>query len=776
MFKCLDDRSLSHMVQALRMPILRMIWSFYCFVALFACSVSVLFAADPLTKGHAHLDQRDQCEQCHTDPQTADPMKCRSCHQEIDQRIKNAKGFHGRLSANLDCNACHKEHLGRNYKIIQLNEKTFDHQQTGWKLSGKHATTPCQQCHTEKRPGSQSQSYLGTSPLCQNCHGEFHGQGEKVNMQNCENCHNAFSWTKLNAEMKFNHEKDTRFPRTGKHLTTPCKSCHQDTKQFAPLDVQGCESCHQDPHPNGIFKNYMCQDCHVTTAFNKTQSFDHKSTGWPLKGKHQQAQCLECHQWKKWNPPSKDCASCHKDVHNGQFDGQNCNLCHQEKSFKDLIFNHNTQSQFPLKGKHQKVDCAKCHPNGRYKPITTDCNECHQEDSPHGDTYGNEKCSKCHSPVGWKTTHFDHSITGFSLEGKHIDQPCFRCHPSGTQAKDDTRSECSFCHKDIHFNQFKIVIDYTKPSDLEKKEDCNRCHLGFDQWGIPFFDHNRQSKFQIDGQHENLKCEDCHKNGHFKPIDQNCNNCHQNFHEGQFNLPCQDCHITKSWGIVENFDHQTKTKYPLLGLHQKVACAKCHIDNHYRPIDQNCANCHLDIHKGEKGNQCDKCHHLNGWDSNQSIDHFFGAFKLEGVHDTLPCERCHGVDRKKELAGTGPECKSCHIDPHFGSLGPLCHECHKQDEFLPSTFLHNQTGFRLSGAHRFVECRACHPNRIFGGLSNDCSFCHSDTFQSTAGSDCDHPASCPTGIAHCDDCHTTTSFFRARPGKNCGKCATGGIR
>jgi hypothetical protein len=744
-------------------------------VILSLCFPAMLWAVDPLSKGHAHLDQRDQCEQCHTDPQKGDSQKCRSCHLEIDQRIKESKGFHGRLSGNVDCNICHKEHLGRNYKIIQLNEKVFDHQQTGWKLSGKHAQTPCKQCHTEKRAGG-NQSYLGTSPECKNCHGEYHGQGEKTDLTQCEECHNAFSWQKLNADLTFNHEKNTRFPRTGKHLQVECKQCHQDSKQFGPMELQGCQSCHKDPHPAGIFKSLICEDCHVTSAFKNTQGFDHKSTGWALKGKHQQAKCLDCHQWKNWAPPSQDCASCHEDVHRGQFDGQNCDKCHQEKSFKDLIFNHNTQSHFPLKGKHQKVECGKCHPDGKYKPITKECRECHQEDNPHGTTYGDEKCSKCHSPVGWKNTHFDHSITGFDLEERHSDQPCFRCHPAGTQAKDDTRSECSYCHKDIHFGQFQIKINDALPSNPESKEDCNRCHQGFSQWSISFFDHNKISRFEINGKHQELKCDDCHKNGHFKPIDQACGNCHQNFHEGQFSKACDQCHQTSGWQKLKEFNHQTQTQYPLLGLHQKVDCGKCHLDNRYKPIQSECHQCHLDIHKGEKGSHCEKCHQLDGWDTNQSIAHDFGAFRLEGVHNTLPCERCHGENRKKELSGTGPECKNCHIDPHFGSFGPMCNECHTQNEFLPSTFLHNQTGFRLSGAHRFVECRACHPNRIYGGLSNDCSFCHTDTFQSTSGSDCDHPANCPTGINGCEECHTTTSFIRARAGVSCGKCQSGGKR
>jgi len=746
-------------------------------VYLFVCSIFLatllssapLWAADPLSKVHAHLDTSDKCGECHGDDiNVAEPAKCRSCHKEIDRRIKSAKGYHGRIPGDVNCNLCHKEHKGRRYQIVQMNVRAFDHMQTGWPLSGKHAQTECRQCHTNKRKSGRD-SYLDTSPECRQCHGQFHGKGIKANLNNCQDCHNAFGWKTLNAKIKFDHQKDARYPLVGQHKTNvKCLECHTERnaqgklKSFGPIVVRGCESCHKDPHPRGVFNGIACAECHVPQGFKRTSSFNHNSTRWPLKGKHRRQGCLECHSWDQWLPPSSDCVGCHEDVHKGQFKSRTCGSCHQETDFKDLKFDHNTQSRFPLKGLHTKVECVKCHNAGRFKPLDMRCVACHSSDNPHGDTFKGEACSKCHSPAGWKKTHFDHSITGFALDGRHEEQPCYRCHPNGTELQDDTKPECSFCHTQrIHKGQFEGT-------------DCSECHKNAVRWTIPFFDHSR-SRFSLTGQHQLLSCEACHKQGHFKPIDTSCGNCHQNFHEGQINLPCDDCHITDTWSRVA-FDHQTQSAYPLEQKHQGLECKKCHIQNIYKPIDQSCESCHLDIHNGSKGSDCEQCHSLAGWELNQQINHDFGAFRIGGAHDLLPCERCHGPDRTKTLAGTGPECASCHRDPHFGSFGPMCQDCHTQDAFLPSTFLHNQTGFRLSGAHRFVACRSCHPGRVFGGTPRDCQFCHMDDFQKTSATACDHPALCPDAIDNCQDCHTSTQFLRARPGSTCGECQAGGIR
>ncbi len=714
-------------------------------------------AAKPLSQVHAHLDNDDRCSSCHVAFSGVPDAKCLGCHRDIDVRLRRGDGYHARVAQGVACLTCHREHLGRGHDITPLDKRTFDHGKTGWPLTGGHQGVGCRECHTAKRPGSNRDSYLGADTECAACHGEYHGQAQKADLKACDRCHNTFEWKKLNANMRFDHERETRFPRTGEHREVACEKCHLNKKNFGPIRVSGCLTCHQDPHPPGVFGARICEECHVTKGFEAEIIFEHGSTGWPLRGQHRKNKCLDCHSFEgAWRPKTKDCGGCHEDTHRGQFRGQACARCHQESGFDDLKFNHDTMSRFALRGRHARVDCARCHPNGTYKPIDTACRNCHADLNPHGDTFGETPCSNCHSPVGWQQTRFDHGVTGFPLEGRHVDQPCYRCHPNGTETEDDTLSECAFCHRDVHDNQFEGA-------------NCDRCHRGFEHWRIAFFDHTL-SRFELQGKHLDVACAGCHKGGHYRPIDAACANCHQNFHEGQLEQPCSECHSPHGWPLISGFDHDTESRFALEGAHRDLDCAKCHVRNDYKGLPLDCAGCHLDVHQGSKGPACARCHTATDWTTNQAQDHDFGAFRLAGAHDVLPCERCHGPDRRKQLAGTGPECVNCHRDPHFGSFGPLCHDCHGQQHFLPSTFLHVETGFRLSGAHRFVECRDCHPGRVFGGQPSTCDFCHTDTFEATAGTDCDHTAECPGGLATCHNCHTTSSFVPARPGVNCGTC------
>ena len=713
--------------------------------------------APPLSRPHAHLDNKDQCTACHEVFSGVPEEKCLGCHRDIDIRIRRGRGFHGRVAGKAKCIACHREHLGRDHEITPLNRRTFEHDQTGWPLTGGHRTIGCRDCHTAKRPGSARDGYLGASTECRACHGEYHGGAlGKVDLSDCVGCHNTVDWKILNSNMRFNHERETRFPRTGMHKKVECDKCHLDQQRFGPIDVAGCITCHSDPHPAGVFGRRICEECHVTAGFAKTSIFEHVTTGWPLRGVHARQVCLECHNWKQWKPRTSDCVGCHEDHHDGQFGRKPCSECHKDAGWDKLGFDHNTQSRFPLVGRHKRVECVSCHPNGQFKPIDTACRNCHLDHNPHADTFGDTPCANCHSPVDWRKTRFDHSITGFSLEGRHNIQPCFRCHPNGTEVDDDTMPVCEFCHRDVHEGQFEGA-------------SCEKCHGGYDNWRIPFFDHT-QARFRLEGKHLEVRCGGCHRDGHFRPIQTACGNCHQNFHKGQFSKPCDGCHSPHGWTLVE-FDHDTDSQYPLYGRHREVDCTKCHVRNDFKGIPTDCDGCHLDYHRGQKGAECDVCHTTADWSTNVGQDHDFGPFRLEGMHDRLPCETCHGPDRRKTLAGTGPECVSCHRDPHFGNFGPMCHDCHTQQYFLPSKFLHIETGFRLSGAHRFVECRNCHPGRVFGATPSTCDYCHSDAFESTSGGRCDHVGRCSKQACH--NCHTTRSFVPARPGSTCGPCESG---
>ena len=90
--------------------------------------------------------------------------------------------------------------------------------------------------------------------------------------------------------------------------------------------------------------------------------------------------------------------------------------------------------------------------------------------------------------------------------------------------------------------------------------------------------------------------------------------------QGNVRILPHDGQLEKSECASMQFDH-SKTKYPLLGMHAKVACINCHTNGDFKkPLAfAQCADCHTpDPHKGQfqarasKG-ECAECHNVEGW-------------------------------------------------------------------------------------------------------------------------------------------------------------------
>ncbi len=200
------------------------------------------------------------------------------------------------------------------------------------------------------------------------------------------------------------------------------------------------------------------------------------------------------------------------------------------------------------------------------------------------------------------------------------------------------------------------------------------------------------------------------------------------------------------------FDHNRGSKFKLEGQHTRVPCLACHKEYKYRTGLKECVSCHTDVHKGSFGTACERCHTPDGFGLKTGF-HDFGEFSLGGVHDRLDCLTCHGP--KSPIRSRPVDCASCHKDPHMNSFGRSCAMCHNQFAWLPSTFRHNQTGFQLAGAHRFVSCDRCHVNRVYGGLPQECSFCHMNVFNPAL------PGHKGASL-ECESCHYTFGWKPAR--------------
>ena len=447
-----------------------------------------------------------------------------------------------------------------------------------------------------------------------------------------------------------------------------CKACHKPKIKYrdAPSD---CYSCHKkdDKHKGNL--GPACADCHTERNWKDTASkFNHDKTRYPLRGKHAAVKCEDCHAHERYKNTPMDCYSCHKkdDKHKGQ-EGTKCEECHDDRSWKKSPFDHN-KSRFPLMGKHDKVECKKCHLTPAFKDAPLDCYSCHKKDDKHKGAYG-ENCETCHAESDWKTITFDHDLhSKYPLRGRHITTKCESCH-KGHLYKEKTPSDCNDCHKkdDKHKGQFT--------------EKCESCHTER-SWRVLLFDHEHDTRYPLRGKHRTTKCESCHTGHLYKdkaPVD--CFACHKkdDKHKGQFSEKCESCHTERDWKVLL-FEHDHDTKYPLRGKHRTTTCESCHTGRLYQdktPTD--CYACHKkdDTHRRRLGTECQDCHSIRDWKL-WDFDHDTRTrFKLDGGHKGLDCYACH-TERMDKKVTSSSSCVSCHKkdDKHDGSFGPQCERCH----------------------------------------------------------------------------------------------------
>lgn len=641
-----------------------------------------------LSSPHQSLSNISQCTQCHATAKGVPDIKCLDCHTEISQRVARAQGYHARQEKS--CRNCHREHQGKKYDLMGLSRLRFDHNETGWRLGGAHLKVDCRKCHTETRTDvisgkkTSRPSYLGAPSHCEGCHKDVH-RAAKTLFKKCENCHSTSAFVPTRTAMKFDHNRQTAYPLTGKHQEIKCKSCHTKNK-WAPIAFANCTDCHKDPHRGKFGK--LCVQCHSTASWKKSRrdlqgkskgfgTFDHQKTAFPLLGKHQNVSCDRCHGEKIGKIASfSSCQDCHNSPHDGQFQRlwkkKDCQDCHTNDGWQVLNFQHNQDSRYTLRDQHQNVPCDQCHVDQKYRWLSQ-------------------------SP------------------------------------------DCQTCHQDVHRGQFKA-------------QKCSSCH-NLERFDQVNFDHNTRTRFPLEGRHLYAQCQSCHQNGKYRGISTSCVSCHQDVHRGTLGRDCKKCHTPQSFQQIR-FDHNRDSNFPLTGQHQKVACESCHPNKQYKIGLKTCNDCHQDVHQGAFGGQCQQCHSTASFKDTQDY-HDFGEFRLGGIHTMLACQNCH--DREKPLRIDQPQCSSCHADPHFLSFGKQCQDCHNQQSFLPSTFRHRETGFELSGAHRFVSCDSCHVNRVFGGLPSECQFCHAQQFQAAQFV----PAH-QSGVTDCMACHRTFGWRPAR--------------
>ena len=125
-----------------------------------------------LTAFHADLEGISNCTKCHELGEQVSNSKCLDCHTEIKTRMNAVKGYHSNSEVKgKNCSSCHNEHHGRNFRIINFNPNSFDHNKAGFSLTGKHSNAECKECHksefiSDSNLKKRKNTYLGLSTNC----------------------------------------------------------------------------------------------------------------------------------------------------------------------------------------------------------------------------------------------------------------------------------------------------------------------------------------------------------------------------------------------------------------------------------------------------------------------------------------------------------------------------------------------------------------------------------------------------------------------------------
>ncbi|MDH5542113.1 MAG: hypothetical protein OEY64_04020 [Nitrospinota bacterium] len=762
---------------------------------------------DPKYKGykldgkHAEL----KCEKCHRpDPTTKQarfkPFDTKTCNSAECHDTKERGGLtHGEQFKGQRCDDCHTTKAWK--------EPTFKHDNPkykGYKLEGKHAEVKCEKCHLIDPATTKPHYKPIDTKECNNkgCHdtkekGAF-THGDQFKDKKCDDCHTAKGWK----ELKFQHNRDSKYSLIGKHAETKCEKCHMKKNEqtvWKPLETT-CYACHKkDDKHKGEF-GQKCEECH--NSYNwQPESYFHDMTGFSLKYSHAQARCAECHKVKgRYDGlTGSDCTYCHTDPHFRQF-GTDCGDCHSAKSWLPELFSHNNTG-FRLEGRHRIAKCSDCHQNRIYRDVPVDCLQCHAKEflDPKLTMFhslSRTDCQDCHKVYSFvPATDHAHEIWSFNGAHRILKKECEKCHNTANWAVlwpgAEAPTDCNLCHTE-DYNAAKSDNSTIGHQVANAATDCSQCHgIGSMTWE------------QISYRHIAMTF----SNGH-KPIEQDCVKCHEKTslvllakftgatmeteceycHQPEFTaantdialvahsvvdetVQCMKCHLTLGQWKPASYGHNTMT---FLGPHKPIkdTCDKCHKPKSSDLLDiyltaelaTDCNICHLtEYNEAASDNSkvghaatdaittCASCHPTTAmtW---TAIGYVHAQMTFSGKHltaksDCLKCHQAASVNLLAKFTGATFEriCKDCHMD-EYNSTTTLGHA---DPTNLECGVCHKTSGW--------LPASYGHTTMTFNGrhvpLEDQCDRCHL-----ISSSELKFPGA--TLEQQCEDCHNHPAMTR----------------
>ena len=645
------------------------------------------------------------CSSCHVNGNfnlTAANAACSACHMPDFQRASNPNHAQGGFSTN--CQTCHS--------TASWATTSFNHNATGFPLTGAHVAAACASCHVNNNYG-----LTAANAVCSACHmPDFQSAASPNHVQasfptTCESCHSS---TTTWSGATFNHAS-TGFALTGAHVNATCSSCHVNNNYGLTAANAACSACHMPDFQSVTSPNHVqggfpvtCENCHSTTNWSGA-SFNHASTGFALTGAHVNATCSSCHVNNNYGLTAANaaCSACHMPDFQSAVSPNHvqaafpttCQTCHTTATWTGGTFNHATTG-FALTGAHVSAPCSSCHVNNNYglTAANTACSSCHMPDfqsviSPnHVQANFSTNCQTCHSSTTtWSGGTFNHATTGFALTGAHVSAPCSSCHVNNNYALTAANAACSSCH----MPDFQSTTNPSHPA-AGFPADCTLCH-STTTWATGTFNH-ATTGWALSGSHASASCSSCHINNNYSLTSTSCVTCHQADYNSattpinhvQLGYPttCDLCHNTVAWNGA-TFNHGT-TGFALTGAHTTVACASCHVNNNYTSLPGDCYSCHRTVYQTTSDpnhvaagfpTTCQTCHTTTRW-SGATFNHTW--FPMTHGNARSVCATCHTNSSDYSVF----QCTVCHTasqtnNNHNGVRNYVfnsanCYQCHPQ--------------------------------------------------------------------------------------------------
>jgi hypothetical protein len=358
----------------------------------------------------------------------------------------------------------------------------FDHDPTGFPLTGTHVSVPCAACHINAR-------FKTTPRNCFGCHNGMTAPGaasllgaHPITTNYCEGCHQTTTW------------RDYRFIDHVQALG-PCAACHNNkvavgkTPQH-PVTNAACNTCHFNTvtFKGGILATAIPQPAAKTPAASAATSTGGPAAATPA-AVAPNAGPSNSTNLKTPNPQTSSGAQTSVSMRNtsGKPDHTSfvsgCARCH----------NGAVAAGKPAKHIATAAPCETCHKSTRifagarvdHTSLTGACATCHNgavaEGRPRQHVLTTAPCDACHRTKFWTPATFRHTSPAFVNHGPGIG--CESCHagnsPIAAWKFPAFRPGCAGCHA----QQYRPMahVKFTRPVkvyySVSELRDCTgSCH------------------------------------------------------------------------------------------------------------------------------------------------------------------------------------------------------------------------------------------------------------------------------------------------------------